>query len=277
MNHLENFLSWATLLCEIVLCGFVFTRKVHRILPLFATYVYAFCACSVLVLATYEYFGFNSEAAYYAFWVSTYIYAAFRSLAIAELCRYELGNYRGIWALTWRLLAVLSVLLIVRAGADAWGQPKGIAIFAITLGRDLALASVAIIAVLFLIRSYYGLSLDYLQRWIAAGICLSCVVDGIDDTILRNSFTGNLYGWFQTGQNTVWWPLVRQVEDLWSTAHLAAFMFAMGMWCYALRKPLQAPVAQPELLPASVYHEVSPAINMRLSAFNNRLLELLKP
>ena len=33
----------------------------------------------------------------------------------------------------------------------------------------------------------------------------------------------------------------------------------------------------PVLLPAEVYRELSPAINLRLSAFNDRLVELLKP
>jgi hypothetical protein len=31
------------------------------------------------------------------------------------------------------------------------------------------------------------------------------------------------------------------------------------------------------LLPADVYRELSPAINMRLATFNSRLVELLKP
>jgi hypothetical protein len=32
----------------------------------------------------------------------------------------------------------------------------------------------------------------------------------------------------------------------------------------------------PELLPVKVYQEFSPALNMRLRAFNDRLLEMLK-
>jgi hypothetical protein len=51
----------------------------------------------------------------------------------------------------------------------------------------------------------------------------------------------------------------------------------MGIWCYALRRPLPAPSEGPTMLPAEVYREMSPAINMRLATFNNRLVELLKP
>jgi hypothetical protein len=54
-------------------------------------------------------------------------------------------------------------------------------------------------------------------------------------------------------------------------------MTAMGIWCYALRKPIPERADAPELLPVEVYRELSPAINMRLATFNNRLVELLKP
>jgi len=64
---------------------------------------------------------------------------------------------------------------------------------------------------------------------------------------------------------------------LWSTVHLFSFMFSMGIWCFALRKPVPVPSESPVLLPAEIYREMSPAINLRLSAFNDRLVELLKP
>jgi hypothetical protein len=54
-------------------------------------------------------------------------------------------------------------------------------------------------------------------------------------------------------------------------------MFTMGIWCFALRKPLPAQTESPVLLPVEVYREMSPAINMRLATFNDRLVGLLKP
>ena len=57
-----------------------------------------------------------------------------------------------------------------------------------------------ILAVLLLIRKYYGLSLEPLQRAIAAGICFICAVDVIGNTILRNLFTGYLFSWFFANQ-----------------------------------------------------------------------------
>jgi hypothetical protein len=280
MNHLETFLSWSTLSFEILLCGFVFARKVRSILPFFAAYAYMLLICTIGVWLVYDYFGFSSDVSYYAYWVSILLEATALGFAIAELCRYGLRAYRGIWALVWRVLIALSVLLLVHASMDAWGQPDGLAIYGTTLERDLALASTTILAALFLIRKYYGLALDPLQRMIAGGICLISVVDVIANTILRNILIGYLYSFFSMSQKAFWpvlRPQVQHVADLWSAIHLFFVMLAMGIWCYALRKPLPAQSESPVLLPAEVYREMSPAINMRLSTFNNRLVELLKP
>ncbi len=206
--------------------------------------------------------------------------AVARSLVILELCRYGLRRYQGIWALVWRILAAASVLLLVRSAIDAWGQPNRFAIYGATLDRDLALASIVVLIVLLIIRNYYGLALEPLQKAIAFGICFISAVDIVGNTIVRNLYKGYLFSWFLSSQKALWPGLssqVRRVNDLWSTVHLFSFMFTMGIWCYALRKPLPAPSETPVLLPAQVYRELSPAINLRLSAFNNRMTELLKP
>jgi hypothetical protein len=280
MNHLERFLFWSALSFEITLCGFVFTRKLQRILPLFAAYTYVILAGAIGVWLTYEYFGFSSLTAYYAYWGSILLNAAARSLAIAELCRYGLRAYRGIWALVWRVVTALSIVLFAHAAMDAWGQPNRVAIYGTTLDRDISFASIVILAVLLLFRNYYGIALEPLQRIIAVGICFICVVDVIGNTILSNIFTGYLFSFFLTNQKSIWdalSPQFERVRDTWSTVHLFSFMLSMGIWCYALRKPIPAPSKAPVLLPAEVYREMSLAINLRLSAFNDRLTELLKP
>jgi hypothetical protein len=280
MNHLESFLLWSTLSFEIALCGFVFARKVQQILPIFAAYTCVLLATTIGISLSYEYFGFNSLTSYYVYWSTVLLNAVARSLAIAELCRYGLRAYRGIWALVWRVLTAMSVLLLARVAMDAWGQPNKVAIYGATLDRDLALASIVILAALLLIRKYYGLALEPLQRAIALGICFISAIDVIGDTILRSLYTGVLFSWFLASQRALWpalRPQFQRVNDLWSTIHLFSFMFSIGIWCFALRKPLPASSESPALLPAGVYRELSPAINLRLSAFNDRLVELLKP
>jgi hypothetical protein len=280
MNHFQTVLSSLTLGFEIVLCSIVFARRVQRVLPFFAIYASTLLAHTIGMWIVYQTFGFRALAGYYCYWISLLLNAGARSLAIAELCRYKLRLYHGIWGLVWRLLAVVWMLLLLHAALDTWGQPNRLAIYSLTLDRDLDIASVAILAALLLVHNYYGLSLEPLQRKIAAGICFICGVDVIGNTILLGLFTGSLFPVFVASHTPHWFTLQHQferAEGIWSTVHLFCFMAAMGIWCYALRKPIPARVEAPELLPAEVYRELSPAINLRLSAFNDRLAELLKP
>jgi hypothetical protein len=228
----------------------------------------------------YEHFGFNSLTAYYSFWVSILLHAVARSLAIAEVCRYGLRAYRGIWGLVWRVLTILSILLVARTIFDARGVPNRVAIYGTTVDRDLALASMVILLVLLFFRNYYGIALEPLQRRIALGICFICIVDVIGNTVLRNIFTSYLLSFFLANQETVRSalnPIFQRVSDLWGIIHLFSFMITVGIWCFALRKPLPVRQANPVLLPSEVYRDLSPAINMRLASFNSRMVELLKP
>lgn len=268
-----------TVAFEVVLCGFIFARRAQETLPFFAAYASSLLAVSVGIWLVYQTFGFRSDVAYFYFWISLLVSALMRSLAIVELCRYKLCMYRGIWGLVWRLLVGLSLLFILHAAFDTWGQPNRLAIYSLTLDRDLDIASVAILAALLLIYNYYGLSLQPLQRTIAAGIGLVCTVDVVGDTMIRSLFTGYLFPYFATYQaslRSAVMPFYDRMNDIWSTIHLVCFMAAMGIWCYALRRPIPTPAEAPALLPAEVYRELSPAINLRLSALNDRLVELLK-
>lgn len=280
MSHLETLLSWLTLSFEIALCGFVYARRAQKVLPFFTAYSTMLLVNTASVWIVYQVTGFRSLASYYSYWISVLVNAALRSLAIAELCRYKLSGYRGIWQLIWRLLVGLSVIFLVHAGFDALGQPNRLQIYGLTLDRDLDIASLAILIALLLIHNYYGLSLEPLQKTIAAGMCFFCGVDIVGDTVLRTLFAGYMFPFFSATIHTPLWLSLKlqydRVNHIWSTIHLFSFMASMGIWCFALRKPIPERTDSPSLLPVGVYEELSPAINLRLSAFNNRLLELLK-
>jgi hypothetical protein len=247
---------------------------------MFSAYATVLLANSIGVWLIYRAFGISSLFAYYAYWISVLLNAVMRSLAIGELCSYKLRGYRGIWGLVWRVLVGISILFLLHAGFDTLGQPNRLAIYSLTLDRDLDIASMAILAALLMVHNYYGLALEPLQRTIAAGICLVCSADVIVNTTVRNLFTGYLFPFLTANRTPLWFalrPHFERINDSWSAIHLICFMAAMGIWSFALRKPVLAPSASPVLLPAEVYRKLSPAINVRLNTFNNRLVELLKP
>jgi hypothetical protein len=279
MTHRELILYWPTVGFQILLCALVYFRNLQWRLPFFAAY------STVLLLSTigdtifYHHYGFRSVASYNAYWITSSLIILARSFAIGELCRFELRAYEGIWALTWRILALLALFFLGHAAVNAWGQVGGIPIYGLTIDRDVAISSIVILMALLMIRSYYGLTLEPLQLWIATGMLLVVITGAWNNTILRNTFSGQLFFWFFGRYASHWAGLKSQVEsatELWNTVHTSADIVAISIWCYALRKPLPAPARAPVLLPAEVYTEFSPALNLRLRSFNDRLLEMLK-
>jgi hypothetical protein len=280
MTHLDLILSWLTLGFEVILFSLVYARGVQRRLPFFAAYATVLVTCTLVMLVGHLWFGSQSTKYYYANWITVGIAVLARSLVVAELCRYELRRYRGIWALTWRALLVLAVFLVAHATADGWGQPNRIAIYGLAVERDADISALIILATLLLIRKHYGLSLDPLSKSIAAGILFLCAANTLNNTMVRDLFAGPLFSWFSPGQANLWpalRPQIERVNEMWNLIRFSSFMVSMGIWCFALRNPLPADAKEPVLLPAEVYRELSPALNLRLRAFNDRLQELLKP
>lgn len=271
MSHRDLILWCLTFSFELFLCILVYARGIQRRLPFFAGYATLLALCTLGLQLVYLHFGFRSATYYYADWITIGLNTVGRSLSIAELCHYGLRAYRGVWALAWRFLSVLALILLGHAAVDTWGQPSWFATYVLTVERDFEFASVLVLIALLLIRRYYGLGLEFLEKWIAVGICLFCLVDAVNKTMLRDLLSSSFFHLSRMQRE------IERVNELCNAISLSAFIVCMGIWCFALRKPLPAPAAAPQLLPSEVYEELSPAVNLRLRAFNDRLLELLKP
>jgi len=227
--------------------------------------------CSLALSFIFWHFGFRSVTSYYADWVALAVSVLARSSCIVELCRDALRAYRGIWALAWRILGLLALSLCLHAALDARGQPNWIATYGLTLERDIAISSVVILIVLFLISDYYRIPLESLQKWIALGICFFCVIEFVNNTVLRDLFIKYMIPWGAMKAQ------VDHVNEVWNTVNVSASLVTLGTWSFTLRKPLPEPSRDPVLLPSELYEELSPAVNLRLRAFNDRLQEMLKP
>jgi hypothetical protein len=260
-----------TAVLEVSLCALLLVRRGYQRLPFFAAYAGISLANLVIVALVYRNFGFESATAFYAYWIASGVQIFARSLAIAELCRYKLRAYRGIWSLTVLVLSMLAALFLANAAIDAYGQFRWIRPFVLTVERDLGIASAAILISLLLIRNYYGLELEELPRQITIGMCILCLVEAVGNTLMRESLLGYLSNW---GQLTF---VNSHIYGFWVGLHTSAFFLALGIWCFALRKPLPAPTPDPVLLPTETYRQLSPRLNFQLQAISDRLMDVLKP
>jgi hypothetical protein len=271
MTHYEIFLSLSVTGFEAAVCFLVYARHLQKQLPLFAVYATTLLTCNLCLSFVYGHFGFRTATSYYFNLVAAAAIIVARSAAIAELCRYSLRAYRGIWALSWRILGLMTLSFFVHAALDARGQPNWIATYRLTIERDIAISSAVILVCLFLIGNYYRLPMEPIQKWIALSICFFCIIDFANSTVLRDLFASYMSSW------TTMKLQIERVNEFWNTIEVFATLSCLGIWCYALRNPLPALAEAPVLLPAEIYRELSPTINMRLRAFNDRLVEMLKP
>ena len=259
----SDYLLWGvTALLEALLCALIVQRGLYRRLAFFSAYLALVLARGILLWWAYHYLGSGSPAAWYIAWVTQGILLLARGLAIAELCRSSLRAYRGIWALGWRLLCTIALLLLFNASLHAYGNSFWIAPFIITAERDLELAVVGILVFLVALCRYYEIRLEPFQKMIALGLCFYSAVQVSNDSFVREWLTRYFH--------------LTPYFHLWNGIRLVSFQVALAIWLLALRKPLPAAAPAPALLPQSVYDELSPQLNYRLRLLNQRLLEMLK-
>jgi hypothetical protein len=271
MTHYELFLATYIKGFDILLCVLVYARHLQRRLPFFAVFATTILVTNLGTTIVYACFGYWAPISNYASWIAAAATLLTRSFAIAELCRDTLRAYRGIWALAWRLLGLMTVGFLVHAAIDAQGQPHWIEAYGLTLERDIEIASVVILLAMLLVGQYYRLPLEPLQKSIVIGICLFCVIQFVNSTFFRDFFIQYI------SSETAVKARMNQMNDLWNTVYIAASSLCIGLWCFALRRPLPEPAKAPILLPAELYPVLMPEINLQLRSFNDRLLELLKP
>lgn len=253
----EYVLWMVTTLLKLSVCALAIRRELFKYLPLFTTYLALTTARELLFWWIYHAFGYHSVIAFYAFWISQAILLVGRAAAVAELAWRALREYRGIWALAWRVLCGIALFLLLDAALGTRGSVSRLAAFIVTAERGLELAVVGILVILLGICRYYRIPLGPVQRIVALGLgCYSAI------QVLNNSF---LREWL-----TSYFPV-------WNEVRMVSFQMALMLWLVALRKPVPDTAPAPALLPQKIYDEISPQINYRLRVLNQRLQEILKP
>jgi hypothetical protein len=247
----------ATFLLQLALCALLVIRGYFRRLPFFTAYIALNLCQAVLLYAIYRYYGDKSMAAYIAGWLSEAITLAARLCATVELLRLVLMSYRGIWGMTWRLLAFVCPLIIVLVGVFSPLEPRAF-VMQVDSGYHIVFA-VALILCLGLLH-YYPIRVEPVYKVLLSGFCwYSCAKILINTALQGYSYPQYLHYW-----------------SIWQTLALSSYLLVLILWGSVLSNPLPPIQQQPELLPDSVYTDISPEINDQLQAINKRLTDFWK-
>ncbi len=252
-----TYLLWSTTtLLAVVVCAFAFYRRLFAWLPFFTSYLGLLLVRDLVLWSVYLGFGYSSAYAFYYFWLSQALLLSARGAAVAELAWRALREYRGIWGFGWRLLSLLALVLLVIAAWDAGGNVHWVPSFILALERGLEFVVAGVLLALLLLGGYYGMPLEPVQRSVALGLCF--------------------YSTFQVLNNTLLRQWLRQYFELGNDLRVASTGVALVIWLVALLKPLTAARPAPVLLSQQVYDQVSPRVNYRLRALNQKLLEMFE-
>jgi len=228
-------------------------KRLYRNFPAVYCYLLIGLAESPLLYFVYQTKGYESWAAYWTAWIAQGVVVLARWIAVSELCRTILGQFTGVWALTWRVLVVIGTIALA-AAVIFGGHDYTRLINTFDLGLEFSIASVLV--AFFAFTRFYDIGVSPALRSMGIAFCLYSCFRAFNDTVLQ-TFLMNYSG-------------------TWSVIDGVTYLATLTLICVAVYV-YQAQQAQTvNLLPSETYAAFVPQANARLIALNERLRLILK-
>jgi hypothetical protein len=247
----------ATFFLQLVVGTLIVNRGYFRRLPFFSAYIALNLCQGVSLYTIYHYYGDASKVSYIVGWVTEAITLAARLCATVELLRLVLRAYRGIWGMTWRLLAFTGPMVLALVAIFSRSDAQ-VFVMQVDSGYHIVFA-VALILCLGLLH-YYPIRVEPFYKVLLSGFCwYSCA------KILINTVAHG----YSYAQYLHYWPM-------WQTLSMCSYLLVLILWVSALSQRAPAQQQQPTLLTDSEYRDISPEITAQLQAINRRLMDFWK-
>jgi len=248
-------LAWAfTTFVKCALLLQLVRRKFLDDYPWFCTYVASAIVQTLVVAIIYQTPGLSELVVWRLAWGSQLIVVCFRFQAVVELIRKILGAYLGIWALAWRLLFGVGVLVMANSLVFSKGDWYWISV---NVDRGLELSMAAIIVTLLLFARYYRLPIQRLHLALAVGLCLYSTFFVVDYTLLEKH--------------------VQQFAVFWGFLDVLTYLATLLIWLNAVSfYPKLATQLTPPVIPKELYGKLSSELNLRLYHLNKQLSQLFR-
>ena len=242
---------------QLAILVLIFARRHYRTLPMFSWYISLNLVQAIVMFGMYNYSGFSSTQSFRTYWTIEVIIMIVQTLASTEVLHRALQDYPGIWALTWRVILLASVIVVGMAGAtanrnDKWG------LWTVTIGYYVTFA-VAFVICLLLIRRY-SISIDPVYKMLVGGYCFYACASIAADALLKSQYLQKLPGY----------------AAVWNYLELWVFLTVLVIWVVALRNPVRVPATPAATLSGVDYEKVGPEINSRLREMNDTLRKFFR-
>ena len=252
-----NYAWTASVVLQAVVCVILILRGHFRKLPVFTAYIALNLCQAVFLYLVYGHYGRASHMAFESAWWSEAITLLLRVFATLELLHIALVSYRGIWGLTWRVLAGISLVTLFCVEVASRGDALW-ALMEADRGYHLIFA-VALTGCLALIR-YYGIQVATVYKVLLTGFCFYSCIKILVNTVLQS----------------VLYPHFAQFELIWQNITIFPYVAVTALWAAALAWPLPAAAKKQTTLPDFAYRRIAPEINYQLQAINEQLMKFWK-
>jgi hypothetical protein len=247
-----SLVTWglATLL-TLILLGRIVSLGQYRDYPLFTAYLLCNLLQTVVGVYLYQWYGFSSMSAFRIGWTTQAFVVVARALAAAEVCHHILGRFRGVWAMSSRMLVVCGALVLAAAVYFGRGGYQ-FAVMTLEIGLESFIATWVV--GLFCFARYYQVQIPETVRMLGLGLGLHSVVKVLNDVVFER--------------------LVKAYLIEWNYVATSAFLAVLAIWIWGLWRPVEAGVSEPVTSGLNVYRELMPQVNRRLLELNEQLGQL---
>jgi len=228
-------------------------RRLYRNFPAVYCYLLIGLAQSPLMYFVYQAKGYESWAAYWTAWVSQGVVVLARWTAVCELCYTILGPFRGVWALTWRVLAVIGATALSVAVIFG-GHDYTRLINTFDLGLEFSIATVLV--AFFAFTRFYDIGVSPALRSMGIAFCMYSCLRAFNDTVLQT--------------------FLRNYVKTWGVVDGVTYVSTLTLICAAVYVYQAQPAQTVNLLPSGTYAAFVPQANERLIALNEHLSRILK-
>ncbi len=248
-------LTWAlTTAVECTLLVQLARRNFLDKYPWFSLYVASAIVQSAVIATVYRVFAASDIGVWKIAWGSQAIVVFLRFQAVVEVTRKILRGYLGIWALAWRLLLTVGILVLANSLLFSKGDWYWISL---NVDRGLELSIGAIIVTLLLFARYYRLPIQPLHSALMIGLCLYSAFFVLNYTLLEK--------------------YVQELANFWRFLDVLTYLATLLIWLNAVsRYPEPATEAPPPAIPKELYGKLSSELNLRLHLLNRQLNQLLR-
>jgi hypothetical protein len=255
-SFLISFLTVCTYALEPINLGLATRRRIYRSLPIFFVYI-CFLLCRDLLYLAVQHASFVGTPAFaYTYWATEAILSVFRLATVLEICWHTLRPYTTVWALAWRVLSTIGIVLVLFGIISARHNMSRPRFFITTTMQRFELLQAVLLLAVLAIGVYYTLHIPPLYKWILVGVCFYSAIEVAN---------------FALGRITV-----HPTNTLFDYVHRYAFTITETIWAWALWRHGDLPPQGRESIPQDMYDEHSEEIHTRLRELNDRLKRLLR-